>query len=90
MFYGKGPTLTGGRCRSISGVVNSRLAKDLRLMRYFRIVASIVISSVATISAAEEFSDLGKDLFVEHCARCPGIDARGNGPDATDFENRSC
>ncbi len=55
-------------------------------MRYFMILASIGISSVATISAADEFSDLGKDLFVEHCARCHGIDATGNGPDATDLK----
>ena len=51
-------------------------------MRHFMIVASMGISSVATISAADEFSDLGKDLFVEHCARCHGIDASGKGPDA--------
>ncbi|WP_373455770.1 c-type cytochrome [Ruegeria sp. Alg231-54] len=84
MLYGKGPTLTGGRCRSISVVVNSRLAKDLQLMRYFMIVLSIVISSVPTISAADEFLDLGKGLFFEHCTRCHGVDATGNGPDATD------
>ncbi|WP_170482245.1 c-type cytochrome [Ruegeria arenilitoris] len=50
------------------------------------IVASIVISSVPTISAADEFIDFGKDLFVEHCARCHGIDASGKGPDAADLK----
>ncbi len=55
-------------------------------MRYFMIVASIVISSVPTISAADKFLDFGKDLFFEHCTRCHGVDATGNGPDATDLK----
>lgn len=57
-------------------------------MRHFLIVASIGISSVATVSTADKFSDLGKDLFVEHCARCHGFDATGKGSDANELKTQ--
>ncbi|WP_254447960.1 c-type cytochrome [Ruegeria arenilitoris] len=63
----------------------SQMADVLRL---FGNAVVLYVCLIASQSFAETDSTQGKTLYIDFCARCHGLDAGGNGPDAADLETQ--
>ncbi len=67
---------------------NSHFSNWLKTMRYFKVAFAILVSFAPFHSAADTVLNQGEALFVEHCAKCHGVDAQGNGHSAAGLRTR--
>jgi mono/diheme cytochrome c family protein len=60
------------------------LRAGLIVRRFVPVLAAGLLAPACVLAAGPvtESAQSGQHLFIEHCARCHGADATGNGPDA--------